>query len=376
MAGPGSRQLQGDSGQSARTRSGLLIWSHFSGKCSKSVRLELCFGVSYWTKHACAGAQGRDPALIHLSHRKVALVAAQHALDDAGRAKLLLVLLALVWGLSWPIMKIGFDEMGVWTFRALGFSISAVSLFALMRLQGRNAAIARGAAWLHVLAACMFNVVGFGLFSSFAQLTATTSRVVIINYSMPVWGTLMAWLILRERPDNRAWIGLLLCVAGLAVLVYPVAAMHSALGLWLALGCALCWAAGTVYIKWARIEGDLIAIAAWQIAIGAVAFGLFLLLFEGVPAFSPISAKAVLAVLYNGLIGTGFAYILWFAIIERLPTATAALGSLLNPVVGVVGAVLMLGERPTTADLIGFALIFAAAACVLVPKQWMAAQPP
>ncbi len=69
----------------------------------------------------------------------------------------------------------------------------------------------------------------------------------------------------------------------------------------------------------------------------------------------------------NGLIGTGFAYILWFAIIKRLPTATASLGSLATPVVGVSSSMLMLGERPTTEDMIGFALIFAAAVCALTP---------
>jgi drug/metabolite transporter (DMT)-like permease len=67
------------------------------------------------------------------------------------------------------------------------------------------------------------------------------------------------------------------------------------------------------------------------------------------------------------------AYILWFAIIERLSTATAALGSLATPVVGVLGSMLMLGERPTGADLVGFALIFAAAACVLVQPVGRAA---
>jgi drug/metabolite transporter (DMT)-like permease len=206
-------------------------------------------------------------------------------------------------------------------------------------------------------------------------LTATTSRVVIVNYSMPIWASLMAWLILGERLSTRAAIGLVLCVSGLSVLVYPVATEQSAAGLLLALCCALSWAAGTVYMKWARMSGDLLAITAWQIALGAVVFGVGLLLFQGMPAPAAVSLKAVLAVVYNGLIGTGFAYILWFAIIERLPTATASLGSLATPVVGVSGSMLMLGERPTTADMIGFALIFAAAVCVLMqPGRRAAAQ--
>jgi drug/metabolite transporter (DMT)-like permease len=290
----------------------------------------------------------------------------QHGLDETIKARLLLMLLALVWGLSWPIMKIALDEVGVFTLRVLGFSLSALSLFALIRLRGRSAAIPRGVAWLHVAIASLFNIIGFALFSSFAQLAAATTRVVIVNYSMPIWASLMAWLFLGERLNARVMVGLALCIAGLTTLIYPVAAAHSATGLLLALGCALCWAAGTVYMKWARIPGDVLTVTAWQIAIGAVVMAAAFLPFQGIPTLSPVSLQAALAVLYNGLIGSGFAYVLWFAIIERLPTATAALGSLVTPVVGVVSSMLLLGERPTTADILGFVLIFAAAACVLL----------
>ena len=131
-------------------------------------------------------------------------MASPHGLDEITKAKLLLVLLAFVWGLSWPIMTIALAEISVWTLRFLGFSISALSLFALIRLQGRSAAIPRGVTWLHIVAASLFNVIGFGLFSSFALLTASTSRVVIVNYSMPMWASLMAWLILGERLSIRA----------------------------------------------------------------------------------------------------------------------------------------------------------------------------
>jgi drug/metabolite transporter (DMT)-like permease len=295
--------------------------------------------------------------------------------DEAVKAKFLLILLALVWGLSWPIMKIALDEIGVFALRAWGFSISALSLFALIRIQRRSWSIPAGSARLHVAVAGLFNVVGFGLFASLAQLEAATSRVVIINYSMPVWATLMAWPILGERLTARTIIGLALCLAGLGILIYPLAG-HSAVALMLALCCAVCWGAGTIYMKWASIPGDLLAISAWQIVLGAVIF-IVLLIFQEAPAPLHASLPTVLAVLYNGLIGTGLAYVLWFAIIVRLPTATASLGSLATPVVGVLGSMLLLGERPTPADFVGFALIFAAAACVLLrPSGRAAAQAP
>jgi drug/metabolite transporter (DMT)-like permease len=57
---------------------------------------------------------------------------------------------------------------------------------------------------------------------------------------------------------------------------------------------------------------------------------------------------------------------MWFEIVRRLPAATASLGILGIPVIGVLSSIVLLGERPTSADIIGFALIFAASACVLL----------
>jgi drug/metabolite transporter (DMT)-like permease len=66
------------------------------------------------------------------------------------------------------------------------------------------------------------------------------------------------------------------------------------------------------------------------------------------------------------VVGSGASYLLWFEIVRRLPAITASLAVLSVPVVGIVASILMLGERPTLADCIGFALIFAAATCVLM----------
>ena len=155
------------------------------------------------------------------------------------------------------------------------------------------------------------------------------------------------------------------------MLVYPVAekSLREPIGLLLALVCALGWGSGTVYMKWARIKGDLLAITFWQVMIGAVAFAIFYLVFEGVPHFELLQWRTWGGLLFNGVLGTGIAYFIWFNIIGRLSTAMASLGSLINPVVGVIGAVIILGDRPTVPDMIGFALIFSAAACVMIPQR-------
>ena len=92
-------------------------------------------------------------------------------------------------------------------------------------------------------------------------------------------------------------------------------------------------------------------------------------MFQGAPKIEPLQWRTWGGLLFNGVLGTGVAYVIWFSIIGRLTTAMASLGSLINPVVGVIGAMIVLGDRPTLPDAIGFARIFSAAACVLLPQR-------
>jgi len=292
-------------------------------------------------------------------------------MSDATTAKLLLVALSFCWGLSWTAMRVALDEVSPWSMRLIGYSIGVAVLLILLKAQGRSLVIPGGKNWLHVFIAALFLAVGFGVAGTFAQLMANTSRVIIVNYSMPVWGSLMAYFVLHERINARSAVGLALCVAGLSVLVYPVAetSIREPIGLLLAFVCALCWGGGTVYMKWARIKGDLLAITFWQVMVGVAVFAILYLSFEGFPTFEPLQWRTWGGLLFNGILGTGIAYFIWFNIIGRLSTAMASLGSLINPVVGVIGAVIILGDRPTVPDMIGFALIFSAAACVMIPQR-------
>ena len=286
--------------------------------------------------------------------------------ETAGQAKLLLVLLSFAWGFNWVSNVFALREVTPWVLRLVGYALGTGFMFALVRLRGREARLPFGPVWGHVVVSGVLSVAAFGVLTGFAQVSALTSRVVIVAYSMPVWSALIAWPILGERPNRLTLLGLVLCVAGLAVLVYPLATHGLPLGLLLALAAAVSWAAGTVYHKWARIPGDVIAITAWQLLLSLLIVVGCIVALEGTPHLWPLSPSAIGALAYQGIIGTGVAYFLWFSIVGRVSAATASLGSLCVPVVGILCSIAILGERPTAADAVGFTLIFAAAACVLL----------
>ena len=145
--------------------------------------------------------------------------------------------LSFCWGLSWTAMRIALDEVSPWSMRLIGYSIGAATLLCCSRRRAAASPSRAAATGCTSSSPRMFLVVAFGVAGTFAQLMANTSRVIIVNYSMPVWGSLMAYFVLRERINARAALGLALCVAGLGVLVYPVAeqSLREPIGLLLAL---------------------------------------------------------------------------------------------------------------------------------------------
>jgi drug/metabolite transporter (DMT)-like permease len=281
-------------------------------------------------------------------------------------ARLMLVLLSLGWGTTWPMMRIALDEVPPFSMRVATMVIGAVTLGVMTVARRRSFALHSRVAAVHVTVAGMFNIVSFSILTPFAQLYAATSRVSIVVYSMPIWATLMARVFLRERITGMRAVAFALCVAGLGVLIWPLAVAGIPGGILLALGAAMGWAAGTIYLKWAQIREEPMAVTFWQLIVGFVAIAICQPLFEGPLHLWPIRATTLGALVFAGLVGSGIAYFLWFEVVRRLSAMTASLGVLCSPAVGVVASVIMLGERPTLPDMVGFALILSASACVLL----------
>jgi len=285
--------------------------------------------------------------------------------ETAASARLLVVLIGLMWGFNWVAARIILEELGPWSLRGIGIGLGTVTLFAAALIGRRSIAVPPGER-MKILIASMFNVAIFNVCSAYAQVFGTTSRAIVIAYSMPIWAALLARLLLKEQFNATKLVALVLCAAGLATLIWPAAQVGLPLGALFALGCAWTWAAGSIYMKWSDIRAPMLAIAAWQLLFGALILVAGMLIFEGVPHLWSLQTRTQVWIGYNGVLGMGLTYFLWFVVIVRLPAMTASLGSLLVPVVGVIGSAWLAGERPSTLDIIGFALIFAAAASVLL----------
>jgi len=288
-------------------------------------------------------------------------------------AVLAVPLLALLWGLNWPTVRVLLAWWSVWEMRTIGLGSGALLLFLIARARGQSLWVPSGQR-ARLAVSALFTIVGFNLCTAWAQQSGSTARATIVTYAMPVWVVLLAWAFAGERPDARRWMSLGLAVAGLLLLAWPLhTASGSLLGIAFALGASVSWAAGTVFLKRHPLALPPLAATAWQLAIGATVTALGWLVLAGTssqPGTPPWPVHWFwIALVFHILFAMALGYLIWFDVVARLPGGIAALGTLLVPVVGVSGAMLLLGERPTVFDLAGLVLITAAAAIVLRPPR-------
>jgi drug/metabolite transporter (DMT)-like permease len=286
--------------------------------------------------------------------------------------RLIPFVLALAWGLNWPAVKIALSVFPPFTLRAFGLGIGALLLLLFALLRGKRL-LPQPSAWRGVIVGGVFTVAVFNMSTAIAQLNTTTSRAAVLTFTMPMMSALLSWLIVGEQLDRRKIAALVSGLAGIMVLALPV--LESALaahdvaaykGLGFPLIAAFGWAAGTVYLKRWPVAGDRIAITAWQLLIGAAcgAAGA-LVLGESLPS-RPLPDRVVAALTLHIVFGTAIAYWLWFILVERVSATVASLTTLMVPVVGVLSAMALVGDRPSVSDWIGFALVLGGAGLIVL----------
>ena len=273
-------------------------------------------------------------------------------------------LAALFWGLNWPAVKVLLGGASPWTLRAAGLTGGTLLLVVATFASRRSFAVPR-ADWWKLVVAGLLNVAAFNIFAVFAQMSMTASRAAIITYTMPLWSVLFARFALAEPIDGFRAAAMTLGAGGIVLLAKPfwgtIASGGVPIGLVYVLLAAVTWAAGTVFVKWSAPRGDPLSLTTWQFAVGAVATVIGMCLLE-TPRLDLSDPVRQAAFAFHVIFPQAVAYALWFALMARVPASTAALGTLLVPVVAVTASSLWIGERLSPLDWLGFAMILGALA--------------
>ena len=286
-----------------------------------------------------------------------------------GRAVFPILVLTLVWGCNWPLLKIGVSEIAPLTFRSVTLPLAAAGLLLVSRASGESIRVPR-ALWLPVAVLAFFNITGWSAFVLFGVQQLPAGRSAIIAYTMPLWATLIAALLLHEPISRRKLCGLVLGMSGMAILIgEQVLVVRAApFGAMLIVTAAILWAIGTVLLRKWQPPIAQTTLTAWMMLVGWIPIAVAAPLFDPQPlatSFGNLSALGWFSIVYNVVFAGTIAHRAWFALARTLPVAVSSLSSLPVPVVGVISGMWVLGEQPGPQEWIALALVVVALFIVL-----------
>ncbi|MBV9736346.1 MAG: DMT family transporter [Acidisphaera sp.] len=274
----------------------------------------------------------------------IAAVSATRRSGDLAVGLACLLATAICWGLNWPLIKYLLTQVPPFSMRGFAGLLGAAVAFGFA-CAGRERLRPPAGQWQPLIASALLNIAAFMGASTFGMMWLSASEAVIIAYTMPLWAVLFAWPILHERPRAARLLALALGLSGVAVLMgaQPMQASWSKLpGVAIAFTGAWMFGLGTVLAKRRPPSMPPFASVAWQLVLGSTPFALPALLEH--PHWGALPGRAWAGLLYLGMVPMVFAYVTWFRALRLLPAATAAIGTLMVPIVGVFGSALLLGE--------------------------------
>ena len=268
-----------------------------------------------------------------------------------------LFVLGAIWGASFLFMRVAAPEFGAIPLIAARVGIAAIFLIAVLARRRGLDQLYRNAPRLTFLGA-INSAIPVSLFA-YAVLSVTAFFDSVLNSTAPLFGALVAFIWLRERPATMRIAGLIVGFAGVVVLVWgrvSLADEGGGVAVLAGLSAAVLYGISANYVK-----KQLSHVDSFVIATGSLVAATVLLLPLAViywPERQPSQLAWISAVLLS-VICTGIAYILYFRLLSRIgPSKTLAVTYLI-PAFGVLWGHLLLHEPITASMVVGCSVILA-----------------
>ena len=280
-----------------------------------------------------------------------------------------LVLLTLVWGINWPIMKIGVTGFPPLTFRALCMWLGTPVLALVLVMQRVPFRIGREH-WRELLLLATFNMFFWHGLIIVAVQSLTSGRAAILGYTMPMFSAVLGALVFGDRLARRAWGGVAAASLGVVLLLWHELSNLSGkpVGVLLALGAASTWALGTQLLRRTQMPVPTLAISFWMAFMTTGVMTVLALLLERDQWHAPSDATWG-AIAFNAVLVFGFAQAAWFYLARSLPPVASTLSVMLIPVLGVFSGAVGLGEVLHWQDGAAVGLMMLSIAAVLWPRH-------
>lgn len=269
-------------------------------------------------------------------------------------AEFALLVVCLIWGCNFAVMKSVFDELHPFAFNAIRITLSTVVLGIWHHVKQKRLPPLPPGTWWKIFGLSLIGYFAYQVVFLLGLDRTPSGNSALIISSSPIFTALLG-VFLGERLRRGAWLGLLIAFAGTTIIALQkgVEIDNVLVGNLLSLAAAATWGSYT-----ALNRGVAQLIPATSLAYYTTLITLPLHWVIAVPHLEPladfsISTDAWLAIAFSGLFGTGLAYALWNLGIEQLGSSHTAGFVNLVPVIALFVGWVGLGEQVTSVQIAG-----------------------
>ena len=280
-----------------------------------------------------------------------------------------LVLMVLLWGLSWPVMKVCVGMAPPMWLAAIRFASSGACLFGYLASRGQLRLPPRADLPI-IVSVGGLQMMSFTALGMIAMRHTDAGRAALLAYTTPLWGVVIGWLILRQTPTRRQFGALIVGLTGIAVICSPLEmdwTSHDVLiGNALLLGAAICWSIVILHVRHHTWTARPIELAPWQMLLATVPLSITAFMAEGSPTSFAWTPKLAAMITFFGPMATSACFVISSEVGRRVSPFAMSNVTLGVPVIGIAASVILLGERMTAPLAIGLMLIVAGVAYAAV----------
>ncbi|HYA56581.1 MAG TPA: DMT family transporter [Nitrososphaerales archaeon] len=275
-----------------------------------------------------------------------------------------LLILSVIWGLAFVAIKQVVTELSPVNLALLRWLVASVPFLILLPLIGRPKAKFERRDIPRLLIVALANVAGYHISLYYAETTLSAGLSALLTSFGPIFIAILSYFLLGEKAGKRVLIGLLLAIAGTAVLStgsISFSDLSSYAGIIENLITALCYALFTVLAKpLVHKYGS----ASTTIMAGLVGTAMMLPLLSQsfFSQVSALSAQGWAGVLYLSLLSTVFGYLMFYALVSRGAVTRLSIQLYLIPLVSVIGGALLLNEPIVLSVAVGGGMMLLAVA--------------
>jgi drug/metabolite transporter (DMT)-like permease len=266
-----------------------------------------------------------------------------------------LILLSVLWGYNWVVMKYALFDAGAFQFGAMRTFLGALCLMLVMCVM-KKPLKPKELPMLIVLG--VLQTCGFTGLIIWALVHGGAGKTAVLTYTMPFWVMVLAWPLLGEKIRGIQWLAVFSSLLGLIIIFDPLHLGGDFFSMSLAVMGGVFWALAVIVAKKLHHRAphlDLISLTAWQMFFGSLPLVAVALIVDAPPIhWSP---RLFAAIGFNAILCNALAWLLWLYALQRLAAGVASMTSMLAPLIGVLAAWVHLGEEPSVLEIVGMLLI-------------------